>query len=459
MGVQKYMKQMTITELINEKYKSYWVYSNSNGKNSIDPREQLPEVVRKIIYGAYKLNIREGQNRKTLELAGEALKYHDHGDSSMNDSIKGVATFYKSQPATRLLEGIGNFGAAAGDEGAASRYTHIGGTPLLSKIYEDIPFLPMNEDLDQPEYISLPLPVSIINGSSAIGTGKSCYIAEREAREVIEWIEKLYKNNFDKNIQPPLPKSVTTGAKTWIDKNNGYVYYEAIIHKGVKIDDLNKKGPYDIITNLPPKVTPDNVIYNLTKKLPNSAVKSIIDGSGKGRPIYIILPKGYLKNEEDYTKYNLRTARKEQIYIWNQKLNTMVEGTITDVAKDWFEDRCNIVKKRLEKLKSEAEYKIIKTDLIKEFAKNKMINWETQKVKDYFEKKYPSFGEEYSNLILSLPTRTFLPDNIEKNEIIKEKAIKERDKINDNILNIGDFIIKEAYDIIDEQENFFSDKR
>ena len=149
-------KEITVSDFINTKYKDYWIYSNMNGKNSISPKEQLPEVIRKIIYASYKIGIKENAERKTIELKGEVSKYHAHGDSSIEDSIKGVATAYKSQPSVRLLEGVGNFGSAPGDEGAAARYTSISGTPLMSAIYKDIPFVPTNIDdtgVEQASYI------------------------------------------------------------------------------------------------------------------------------------------------------------------------------------------------------------------------------------------------------------------------------------------------------------------
>ena len=129
---------ISVSDFINTKYRDYWIYSNRNGKNSIEPREQLPEVVRKIIFASYKINIKERDEHKTTELMGEVGKYHAHGPSSIEDSIKGVATAYKSQKAVRLLEGVGNFGAAAGDEGAAGRYTSVSGTPLLTAAYRDM---------------------------------------------------------------------------------------------------------------------------------------------------------------------------------------------------------------------------------------------------------------------------------------------------------------------------------
>ncbi len=450
---------VTVTEFINTRYRSYWEYSNKNGKNSIDPREGLPEVVRKIIFAAYKLNIREHSEHKTTELMGETGKFHGHGPSSIEDSIKGVATAYKSQPAARLLEGIGNFGAAPGDEGAAGRYTSVSGTPLLSAIYRDIPFMPFSSEdtgLDQPEYISAPLPLHLIDGMSSIGTGKSCYLAERDAREVIKWIDRIRKNGFEPDPDYPLgpdPISVT-GCETWWEPSNGYIYYQAVVHKSVDMNDISRSGKYDVITNLPPKSTPANVIAKLTQKLPSRATKSVIDGSGKGRPTYIIVPKGYL-DEKDYMKYGLKTARKEAIYIWDHELNTMVKGTIEMVAKGWFEDRCRVVTLRLKSQVKSLEESNHRIDLIKEFADNHMIDWKADEVIAYFVNLNPDTGEQDANLVLSQSARTFLPENVGKNEIVRERNVNTINDLKNDIKNVGDVVIREAYDIIEKQERFF----
>lgn len=452
-------KSITVSEFIATKYKAYWDYSNKNGKNSVDPREQLPEVIRKIIYASYRLKIKERDEHKTTELMGEVGKFHAHGPSSIEDSIKGVATDYKSQPAARILEGVGNFGAAPGDEGAAGRYTSISGTPLLSMIYRDIPFTPVNVDetgLEQPEYISLPLPMSLISGMSSIGTGKSCYIAERDVREIIQWIDDLRKNDWDESIEPPQPMSVT-GCKTWFNDINGYVYYDAIIHRDVDADDITKKGRFDVITALPPKSTPLNVIYKLTNKLPSRAVNKIADGSGRGKKTHIIVPRGYL-NEEDFTKYGLRTARKEQIYIWDYNLNTMRKGTLIDIAKGWFEDRSIIVTKRLSKQMEDLNSANHRIDLIKLFADNKMINWKNKEVVDFFVKIDPENGENDASLVLSQPARIFLPENLKQNEIIREKNCDKINTLQNKIKNIGDVLIEEAYEIINLQEKFFKEQ-
>ena len=459
-------KEITISDFINTKYRNYWEYSNKNGKNSISPKEQLPEVVRKIIYAAYKIGVKEREERKTVELKGEVAKFHAHGDASIEDSIKGVATAYKSQPAVRILEGVGNFGSAPGDDGAAARYTSISGTPLLTAIYKDIPFVPFNTDdtgLEQPEYISCPLPMSLINGMSSIGTGKSCYLAERNVKEVIDWIDKLRQDNiyFDSEtaelngIYEPDPISITN-CDAYINEANNYVYYEAVVHWGVDANDINKKGKFDVITALPPKSTPQNVIYKLQNKLPSRITDKIIDGSGKGRPVYIILPKGYLK-EVDFAKYGMKTARKEQIFVWEDRINTMTYSDIYTIAKEWYEDRCEVVKRRINKSILDFENLNHKIDLIKTFSENKMIDWETEKIYNYFiSLSDEENGTKDANLVLSQSAKTFLPENIGKNEILRENNNNKIKELKYEIDNIGDTIIKEARDIIDKQEKFFS---
>lgn len=482
-GIKFDNSDITVEDFMKTRYKEYWEYSNKDGKNAIDAYEQLPEVVRKIIYACYTLNIKQGDERKTVELSGQVSKFHPHGDASIQDSIKGIASSWKSQTATRLLHGIGNFGDSPSSDGAAARYTSIGGTPLLTAIYKDIPYVPTNTDdtgLEQPNYVSCPLPMNLINGASSIGTGKSCFLSERDASQIIDWIDALSFNNWSiddaakAGYPEPQPISVT-GCKTWYEPSNGYIYYEAIVHEGVDAYDINKRGKYDVITALPPKANSANTIMKLQNKLPSRITSRIIDGSGEGRPTWIIVPTGYL-NPKDYNKYSMRNARKEQVYIWDHDHNTMRKAGIIDIAKEWFEDRSRIVTKRLNEQRIKYLANNHKIDLIKAFSENKMINWKADDVVDYFinlavENDFHGFeidenhnlvnltpeeaGKKDANLVLSLSARTFLPENVSANEEIRKKNNKEIDYISNEIKNIGDVIIREAREIIEAQEKFF----
>lgn len=454
------IKKITITEFKNNQYKQYWDYTNK-GKNAFLPKEQLLEVVRHIIYSAYVLNIKEFQTVKTTSLAGTVINIHPHSDASIADSIKGCAAAYKSQPATTLLMAEANMGMVAGDPGAASRYTAISGTPLLSAIYKDIPFIPMEMDAagyECPKYISVPIPMGLINGTAMIGTGRSAYLAEREAKEVMEWIADMYySGNWD--LPAPEPMS-STGCTTILNEANGCVYYTANIHYGVSIDDINKPGKWDVITELPPTKTADLIVDNIKTKLMTASrdkkyIPMVKDGSGDGRPTWIVVPTGFL-NEDNLRKIGLVYSRIEQPFIWDEDLNTMRMSSLNEIAKLWFEDRCNIVKLRLDASRNELHFKNHKIDLIKQYYDNKMKDWDEKRITKFFTEQDSENGNSDAQYVMNLPARTYYPENVKKNLKIKENNLKLIDEISDEIENIGDFVIKEANEVILAQEAFFN---
>lgn len=434
------MKTIKISDFINTKYKEYWVESSQN-RNVCYPYEGLMTIERRIIWAAYKIGMfKLGEEHKTIALGGETLKYHIAGDQSVYDSIKGIATDYKRQPAVRILKGVGNMGSCPGDPGAAARYTSVAPTPLLISMLSDIKYLPLVTDetgLEQPYYVSSPLPMLLINGMQSIGIGKAAYYDERDAKEVINWIDKLIKE--DKTLPAPAPIS-TSNCDIWVDKTNGYTYYKAKIHT---------EGKFDIITSLPPRVSAQSVITNLKKKLPKIA-KLIKDGSGKGKPVYIIVPTGYIE-DKDLHKYNLLTARKEAYYIWDDKINTVrLCKDLNEIALSWVEKRKEVVTARLEDDIAKSNDQIHKIDLIKLYVEKEMNKWKSEDIEK-------ELGKEDADIVLKQPARTFLPENIGKNEITRKKLLQQIKEDNTKIKDVYNVIIQEAYDIIDKQEKFFAE--
>ena len=440
MGVEtnsKVQKKIKISDFVDTYYRIFWNNQNLD-RNTFLPQEQLITVNRHIIWAAYKLGMTKGTIRKTVELAGETAKYHIAGDATIQDSVKGMATDYRRQVACRVFHGKGNFGYSAGDPGAAARYTSIQGTPLLAAILKDLPYVPMIIDetgVTQPAWISMPFPMMLVNGCSQVGLGKAAYFCERNVNEVINWIEDNLLNN--KNTPIPDPMS-STGCIVYTNPKNGYVVYEAVV---------KREGKYDIITALPPKVSTYNLLGTLKKKLPKNVASKIIDASGEGNPVYIMVPKGHII-PETLSKYNLQNARKEAHYIWDEKLNTMRMSSFEEVAKLWFESRKKIVTKRLKASIINFEAQIHKINLIKLFVDKEMNKWSIEDIEK-------ELGKEDAEIVLSCQQRVFLPENIDKNEIIREKLNKEIKEIKNNIKNIGQFIINEARDIIKAQEAFF----
>lgn len=429
-------KVIKVSEFIDTKYRSFWNEANIN-RNVFIPYEMLMTIERRIIWSAYKIGMTKLYDKHEMrELSGEVAKYHIAGDGSIQDSIKGLAQDYKRQPAVRILKGIGNMGAHAGDPGAAARYTSVEATPLLLAIFRDLKYVPYVSDvtgLTQPEYVSSPLPMVLINGLTPIGTGKAAYYDERDALEVIDWIDEL-RTNKEAVIPDPIS---TTGCKIYKDPSNGYTYYEAIIERD---------GKYDIITALPPKVTTQNVIATLKAKNPKIADK-IVDGSGEGKSIYIRVPKGHIKYE-DFFKFNLKKARIETPYIWDNALGTMRLSNLNQIALDWFEDRISVVTARLKSQEKEHKKDIHKIDIIQYYVEKEMNRWKSEDI-------LKELGEEDGNMVLSQTARAFLPESLNNNKIKKAKIKESIKEIKSKLSNIEEVVLEEAREIITAQEKFF----
>ena len=135
----------------------------------------------------------------------------------------------------------------------------------------------------------------------------------------------------------------------------------------------------------------------------------------------------------------------------------MRKTDLVTVAKIWFNDRCNIVTKRFNKQIDVLNASIMRYNLIEEFVEHGMNDWKSEDINKYFVDKYHEDGEDYANMVLSQPQRSFLPENIAKNDKVRTKQKNELKEIKKKLKNIGDTIIEEAFDIIEKQEKFFAE--
>ena len=436
--IDKNTKAITISNFFETKYREYWKKTNQD-KNAFFPEEQLTAVNRHLIWAASKLGMYKGSVVKTPELAAEIVKTHIASNIGVEDSVKGAAVEYRRQPGTRLLRGIGNMGSFPGDTGAAARYTSVQCTPLLDKMIKDIPYMDIlvdEEGTKYPDWISTPLPMFLINGTNQIGDGYSCYVAERDAREVLNWIKDFHESGSDEHKIPDATSFA--GCDVWFEKSNGYVQYVAT---------MKQEGKYDVITSLPPGVGVYNAILKIKKKLPKSVADRVLDAQGEGDLVRILVPNGYITKDNMHL-YGLHTARKEQIYIWDKEADTMRLSTFKYVAKKWFKKRKEIVIKRLSEEKDKLTSHIKRIDLIKLYVDKNMNTWKVSDIEEYL-------GVEDANIVLSTTARSFLPENLSKNEILRDEYLSKIESVEDNIENIGDYVLNEAFDLLKANEEFF----
>ena len=157
----------------------------------------LKQVQRKIIYGLRKQS-NPYEFRKVFQVAGaiaNTANYH-HGDQSLNAAIINMAQDYPGSNNIPLLAGKGFFGSRLelGDDAGQPRYIDV----CISKI-TDILFPKIDDDLlehitedntvvEPYNYVPI-VPILLINGCTAIGTGYACNIYKHSAMGIVQRIK------------------------------------------------------------------------------------------------------------------------------------------------------------------------------------------------------------------------------------------------------------------------------
>ena len=188
--------RVSISDFINKDLIHFSNYDNHRSIPSIF--DGLKPSTRKIMYCAFKRNLRS--EIKVAQLAGyvsEHGAYH-HGEASLNGAIVNLAQNYVGTNNINLLMPEGTFGSRlyGGKDYAAPRYIHT----YLSKIThilfnkDDQPLLKLTEDdgaTVEPVFYMPIMPLVLINGTTGIGTGWSSDIPQFNPLDVLNNIRRL----------------------------------------------------------------------------------------------------------------------------------------------------------------------------------------------------------------------------------------------------------------------------
>lgn len=186
-----------------------------------DNQRSIPSVVdgfkpgqRKVLYTCFRRNLKK--DIKVVELAGSVsgLTAYSYGETSLQQTIVGLAQNYVGSNNINCLEPSGNFGSRlqGGQDAASARYIYTRLSPFARRIFHqaDEPLLKYNTDDGkhiEPEVYMPIVPMILINGADGIGTGWSTSIPNYNPVEVIE--------NLKARMQPGADKSSMTMMKPW----------------------------------------------------------------------------------------------------------------------------------------------------------------------------------------------------------------------------------------------------
>src|SRR5690606_20812629 len=173
----------------------------------------LKPVQRRILWVMHRMD--DGKLHKVASIAGEAMKFHPHGDASIEDALVLLAN------KRFLIEGQGNCGNIhTGDPPAAARYLEARRTDLARKeLFNDglTELVPTNDRRPQ-ELVVLPskLPLLLMLGTEGIAVGLSARILPHNFIELLEaQIAILERKPF--KVVPDFPTGGLMDARDYDD--------------------------------------------------------------------------------------------------------------------------------------------------------------------------------------------------------------------------------------------------
>lgn len=206
----------------------------------------LKPVQRRIMHSMWELE--DGRYNKVANLIGNTMKYHPHGDASINEAMIQIGQ------KDLLIDTQGNWGNIyTGDSAAASRYIEA----RLSKFALDVVFNPKLTKWQlsydgrnkEPEKLPVKFPLLLSTGVEGIAVGLACKMLPHNFCELIEAsIDVLRKKKI--NLMPDFP---TGGIADFTKYNEGIrggkVKVRAVIEKDEKKMLRIREIPYGTTTS------------------------------------------------------------------------------------------------------------------------------------------------------------------------------------------------------------------
>ena len=188
-------KAITYSDFVNKELILFSMADNVRSIPSII--DGLKPGQRKVIYACLKRNL--VKDKKVVELAGYVSEQtaYQHGESSLQQTIIGLAQDFVGSNNVNCLEPSGNFGSRlqGGNDAASPRYIFTRLSPFARKVFSalDEPNLqPQYEDGKriEPVVYSPILPMVLVNGADGIGTGWSTNIPNYHPMDIIKNLKR-----------------------------------------------------------------------------------------------------------------------------------------------------------------------------------------------------------------------------------------------------------------------------
>ncbi len=297
----------------------------------------LKPVQRRILHSLAEVD--DGKFHKVANIVGNTMKYHPHGDQSIEGAL--IVLAQKDY----LIEKQGNFGNIfTGDEASAARYIECRLTELARDVLlnESITEYVDTYDSRNKEPVVFPakIPLLLILGTEGIAVGMSTRILPHNFCEVLEaQIAHLKGKKF--KLDPDFPTGGQMDVSEYTD-GNGKILIRAV---------LDTKDPKRIVVReLPFGYTSENLITSVedASKKGKLKISSISDFTTEGVEIDIHLARGVKSKDtvdalyaftgcENSISANLLAIKDDRPHIMN----------VTDVVKHGTDKLLDVLKLEL----------------------------------------------------------------------------------------------------------------
>jgi topoisomerase-4 subunit A len=320
----------------------------------------LKPVQRRILWALHQGD--DGRFTKVANVVGDTMKYHPHGNASIEDALVVLAN------KRYLIEGQGNYGNIyTGDPAAASRYiecrlTDLARTELFNDSITD--FIPSYDGRNK-EPVTLPckLPLNLMLGAEGIAVGLSARILPHNFPELLEaQIAILKKQPFK-----CLPDFNTGGLMDARDYQDG----KGTVKVRAKIKTKDESTV--VIKEIPPTTTTESLIASIEDAVQKGKlkVKSINDFTSEDVEIEIRCHAGVDAEkmiDALYAFTDCEVSIASRIVVI--KDNRPVELTVSEILRENTDQLVRILKRELElkekNLLDELHYRTLERIFIEE---------------------------------------------------------------------------------------------
>ena len=246
----------------------------------------LKPVQRRILHALFELD--DGKFHKVANVVGHTMKYHPHGDMSINSALVVLAN------KDLFIDKQGNFGNLyTGDVASAPRYIECRLTPLAEEVLYNPEITEYSDSYDgrskEPVVFPAKVPVLLAQGAEGIAVGMATRILPHNLIELME-AQVAYMEDREFHVLPDFPTGGYADVSDYAE-GNGKVLVRA------RLDTTDPKRI--VIREIPFGTTTESLIASIEDAARKNRVKigAISDFTAEKVEVELKLARGVYAEE------------------------------------------------------------------------------------------------------------------------------------------------------------------